>query len=679
MPTLNIGGQKVRVDDSFLQLSPEDQNATVDEIAKSFAAKRTGTIGETVDAAVRGAANALTFGFADRLAAGAGAATGIGGERGEYEKNLATQRAIDKANLEEHPIATIGGELAGGLALPVGAAARAATMPGRIAAGAGMGAAQGALYGAGSSPDLTNLPQVAGNMAAGGAVGGLVGGVAPPLVEGASQLLGAAARKSGIPQAIAGLRNPEGTAAGVVADALRRDAAAGSGGLDQYAQRYALSQGQPVVAADLGGDATRRLARTASNLSDEAGQTLNNTVNQRFETQGPRITEFLNDLGGGNSVRTLDNLKEQASSALKPLYKRAYAEGDRPLWTPELERLAGSPDVLSAMKSAVQTGKSRAITDGYGAFNPGVKISDDGLISFAQGKNGVPAYPNLQYWDYVKRELDDAAGAAVRAGRNEEAARLTSQAKALRGALDKEVPSYGKARGGAADAFGAEDALEAGAKFASEKGANREYAKTISQMSGPEKQLFTHGFLSEVQNKIGETRDRQNVINSIFASPAARQRIEMVVGQQNYARVERFLRAETIMDQLRTAVQGNSTTARQLADMAAIPGLVGAGTFAGSGDLKDAGLAATGAAALRHGSAKINSNVMKHVGDLLASNDPAKVQQALSTIKASKPLQETLAPFAGRLSTALIANDAERRKAGAITPDVIVRVPMGGQ
>jgi len=113
--------------------------------------------------------------------------------------------------------------------------------------------------------------------------------------------------------------------------------------------------------------------------------------------------------------------------------------------------------------------------------------------------------------------------------------------------------------------------------------------------------------------------------------------------------------------------------------MAAIPGLVGAGTFAGSGDLKDAGLAATGAAALRHGSAKINSNVMKHVGDLLASNDPAKVQQALSTIKASKPLQETLAPFAGRLSTALIANDAERRKAGAITPDVIVRVPMGGQ
>ncbi|WP_260696071.1 hypothetical protein [Rhizobium leguminosarum] len=33
MPTLNIQGKRVKVDDSFLQLSPEEQNRTVDEIA----------------------------------------------------------------------------------------------------------------------------------------------------------------------------------------------------------------------------------------------------------------------------------------------------------------------------------------------------------------------------------------------------------------------------------------------------------------------------------------------------------------------------------------------------------------------------------------------------------------------------------------------------------------------
>src|SRR5437762_13738320 len=38
MATLDIAGRKITVDDSFLKLSPADQQATVDEIASSFAA-----------------------------------------------------------------------------------------------------------------------------------------------------------------------------------------------------------------------------------------------------------------------------------------------------------------------------------------------------------------------------------------------------------------------------------------------------------------------------------------------------------------------------------------------------------------------------------------------------------------------------------------------------------------
>lgn len=42
MPTLNIDGRTVSVDDSFLKLSPDQQSATVDEIAKSFSAPKSG-------------------------------------------------------------------------------------------------------------------------------------------------------------------------------------------------------------------------------------------------------------------------------------------------------------------------------------------------------------------------------------------------------------------------------------------------------------------------------------------------------------------------------------------------------------------------------------------------------------------------------------------------------------
>lgn len=42
MPMLNINGKKISVDDNFLKLSPEQQSATVDEIAKSFGPTQTG-------------------------------------------------------------------------------------------------------------------------------------------------------------------------------------------------------------------------------------------------------------------------------------------------------------------------------------------------------------------------------------------------------------------------------------------------------------------------------------------------------------------------------------------------------------------------------------------------------------------------------------------------------------
>jgi hypothetical protein len=41
MPTLSINGQSVQVDDGFLSLPSDQQNATVDEIAKSLPAKQT--------------------------------------------------------------------------------------------------------------------------------------------------------------------------------------------------------------------------------------------------------------------------------------------------------------------------------------------------------------------------------------------------------------------------------------------------------------------------------------------------------------------------------------------------------------------------------------------------------------------------------------------------------------
>lgn len=67
MPTLNVNGQRVTVDDSFLKMSPEQQNATVDEIAKSLKTPKApssgGGISEGLSDIIRSAPQAILRGL----------------------------------------------------------------------------------------------------------------------------------------------------------------------------------------------------------------------------------------------------------------------------------------------------------------------------------------------------------------------------------------------------------------------------------------------------------------------------------------------------------------------------------------------------------------------------------------------------------------------------------------
>lgn len=122
-----------------------------------------------VDDAVRGAADMLTFGLADEFSAGMGSLTGVGGQAGQYDQNLAAQRQRD----EQGGMARLGGQVAGAFMLP-GMAAR--SIPQAI----GQGAVSGAAYGFGSGEGgLEQRAQSAGMGAAfGGAAGGALRGVA---------------------------------------------------------------------------------------------------------------------------------------------------------------------------------------------------------------------------------------------------------------------------------------------------------------------------------------------------------------------------------------------------------------------------------------------------------------------------------------------------------------------
>jgi hypothetical protein len=224
MPTLNIGGQRIKVGDDFLRMSPDQQNAAVEEIAASLPkaapqpfdnsrfdlVKGSGDMGTGgLSAFGRGAAQGASVGLADELSAAAAASplpmaadrnqgripnaidTIAGGVRLGLERVApgtfgqgGTQAAQDRFAKEammndmashDRFWTNIAGNVVGGAAVPLGTV-------NSVRSGAATGAGLGAAYGFSTGSDLQNrTEQAVTGGAVGGVLGGALGGVAGAL------------------------------------------------------------------------------------------------------------------------------------------------------------------------------------------------------------------------------------------------------------------------------------------------------------------------------------------------------------------------------------------------------------------------------------------------------------------------------------------------------------------
>jgi len=616
----------------------------------------------TLDATARGAAQGFTANFSDEMrglveAGGAnpddpaslsklltGALkywTGDQDAKKRYDETVARERGLNKTAEEQHPVASTLGAVGGAMVLPVGIGAQAATLPGRMAAGAATGAVLGGAGGVGAGEGAGDSLARGG---IGAAAGGLLGAAAPAVIEGA--IRGGRAIATPVANAIRGIRDPEGEAARRIGVALERDTQADPGAVSRLtpAEFAASNQsGGPAMVMDTGGETTRALARSAANTSPEGRGVLNRAIDDRFEGQTDRVNTWLRDTFHYPDADAQQQAIDQVSRNInRPAYARAYQEGDRAIMSPELDRLMGSPAVVEAMRRASTSGKDRAITEGLGAMRQGVTV-ENGVVQFQRGPNGAPTYPNLAFWDAAKRELDDASSAAARRGEAGQAGVLGDLARQLRGELDQHVPSYQAARAGAAQFFGAENALEAGQNFVTQKFADGPTRRALAAMSPQERQLFQDGFVSRYVDTLNQIGDRRTIVNKIAESPAAREKLRIALGPQRADQLEAGLRVEGIMDLARGAVQGNSTTARQLVEL----GLAGGAGALGQGlDFNTVHPSAVLSAALVYGAARgrgrINENVARQVANLLTSHDPAVVSRGMRMVANNQTLLGSL-------------------------------------
>jgi len=577
-------------------------------------------------------------------------ATGDEEARKVYDEEVAKGREANKAAQENHPVVYTGADIGGGLlTLPAGGEiAGPVRLTTQMLRGARTGAIYGGAAGAGSGEGLADKVTQG---AAGTVTGGAVGAAAPALVEGVVR--GARAVAEPIINTIRGIRQPGDEAARRIAIAAERDIRADPQAVSRLTPEEFVASGQnggPARILDVGGETTRALARSAANTSPEGRAILNREIDERFEGQAGRVNDWLrNTFHFPDAAAQQEAIEATARSVNRPNYQRAMQEGAHGVWSPELRRLAGAPAIREAANGAVPSLANRGISEGFTAprRNPLQWNAESGRASLRRLQSGNEIIPDLRFWDQVKRGLDSQITMAQRKGNSARVNELTGLRSSLVRELDNLVPSYQQARRGAAHFFGAEDALEAGQNFVARNMPANEARRALSQMSPLERQLFQDGFVSRFMHQINDVADRRSVLNKIAESPNAREKLEVALGPQRARELEAGLRVEGVMDLARNAVQGNSTTARQLAELGLAGGAYGLSSGGNLNPFSDPGAVAN--AALVYGAARgrnaINERLSRQVAEMLTSNDPHILLRGIQTIARSRELFDGLRRF----------------------------------
>lgn len=635
MATLTIEGKKVKVDESFLSLPPDQQAATVDEIAKSmgiqpkaaqdnaqtqdpeqspamqdflhgmgqdlknFTSSNDGIM-RNADSFMRGVADTSTFGLADEIA---GLGQGIVDAVNPYSEDflnpnisvgLDTSRGITLSGRrireertkqaqrdDEDPIASTAGRVAGALTGAVGltkagaplmkALPAEASLAAKTAQSAKAGALYSGLYGLGSGDDLKNRAEQATTAALTGAT---IGG----LIPGASAIVGAATKP--VRDAVRGYFRPESFANQKIAERLS------SAGMDpeQAAAKMARSPGLSL--ADVGGKTTQNLLKSTTNIPGPAQARVATQLAQKAMQQGDRIRSSIKTLFADPDgyMAAKDKIAEDAKNLAAPLYKQAY---ETPVpFTETLEKILETPAGRAALANAERIAANEQ--QPFQQF----------FINMVDDTTGtIRRVPDARGWDYIKRGFDDVIDANKAAGTfgkmNNEGRVISALKDRMLQEIDAANPAYAAARKVWSDQASLDKALQAGKEAMSQSPEATRHM--MSAMSAAEKEAFKIGVADALRTKIGTAGFTHNALLKFFSSRDQMANLRAAFdNDQQFAEFRKAMFAEARKRSTYNTVTGNSSTAKQLADLGEAGGLQDTVNFA-----KDAATGGIASATLR--------------------------------------------------------------------------------
>jgi hypothetical protein len=506
-----------------------------------------------VASSLEGVGQGLSLGFLDEAegAVRAGISKIKGDQRsfGElYDEGVTVPRSRIAAAKEANPVAFTAGELGGGVAIPGGLArlgvrgalanASGRGLGARSVAGAKEGAAYGAAYGAGTAEG--GLEERAKGLGSGAVTGAAVGSLLP----GAVDAVGAVGTRLAAP--FRAMANPQGVAAEKMGEAIARDFP--QGGAGRFAAKFDdMAAANPSARMmDAGGENVRGLMRSANNMPNDARETARRTVDARQANQSTRIEGELAQgfRQGRNYYDSIDDLSEKmseiGSKAIGPALKN-----ETPM-TPQLRGVLDRP-TMQELRQGVER-----------------RILDEG--------RPVGFDTRTEMLHRMKMELDDQISAARQAqkmgqtrGAGWDVRTLTTLKRDLMNAIDN--PTYKNGLKQYASQARLRSAAEDGYESFNKMQPEEIRASLAALENNVERDFFRMGVQRAIVERVRTGNANRDRTDGLFSSPEMQMKLKAVFPDQQALRAfQKQLVIEAKMADSRKALQGNSTTAKQLAE-----------------------------------------------------------------------------------------------------------------
>lgn len=526
---------------------------------------RDNTMGK-IDSAVRGAADTMSFGFADELAAGGD--TLVNGD--SYQKNLARQRSIDTADSENRFKQRLTGQIVGGvtqgmglakngLSLTSNAIQAGKSLPRVMSMGALEGWGLGSLQGLGSGTDMEDRAKKA---AIGGGIGGVLGGLTPAVVAGGKELFDRATASF----------SPEAAKDKIMAALLKRSGLTA----DELSARLqgAQDDGQNMfMAADALELPGQRVMSTAARTPNDGRKAVVDALQSRQMDQGRRVAADLTDASGSNL--TADQYRQMLTAQRSEDAARNYApvmEDMNPLnVTPAVEQAnrAISPvaDMRANIRGDVPTDlAARApIEDAEASIRDPIRQAVKEARSYLASDSLTVT--NVEKAFRAKTNIDQMIAKATENGQGGQVQALMPVRDALDEALAASSPQYSSARDAYRTASQRVDAVDTGRELA--KGRNR-VSDTLSTFGAlPDEEAQQAARVGYFDPKIAQaetTKGKMPDVARQFTSDSMRQELPALAVPAKADQLMRRLGRENTMTDTAQAALGGSKTADNSAD-----------------------------------------------------------------------------------------------------------------